>query len=49
MQHNYCGGTTIGYFTNPAVYTRGRYIGDSTHNNRLRIYNIRNTRATSGL
>jgi hypothetical protein len=44
MQHNYCGGTTIKYYTNPAIYTSGKTIGNSTHNNRQRIYDKRGVR-----
>jgi hypothetical protein len=47
MKHNYCGGTTIGYYTNPSVNTRCRYIGDSTHNNAQRIKDIRWTRSNT--
>jgi hypothetical protein len=43
MRHNYCGGTTIEYFSNPAVTYQGVVIGGG--NNAGRIYNQRNISA----
>jgi hypothetical protein len=49
MKLNYCGGgyTNYGYYTNPALYRHCRYLGDGSHNNALRINNIRHTRSNS--
>ena len=43
MRHNYCGGTTLQYFSNPAVTYQGVAIGGG--NNAGRIYNRRNISA----
>ena len=43
MKHNYCGGTTIQYFSNPAVTYQGVAIAGG--NNAGRIYNQRNISA----
>jgi hypothetical protein len=49
MKLNYCGGgyTTIRYYSNPAIYTNCRYIGDGTHDNAQRIRDIRWTRSNT--
>jgi hypothetical protein len=48
MQLNYCaGGRTVGWYSNPAIYNYCRYLGDGSHNNAVRINNIRHTRSNS--
>jgi hypothetical protein len=48
LQLNYCsGGRTISWYSNPAIYKYNRYLGDSSHNNALRINDTRHTRSNS--